>query len=131
MAQTAQHVHVIDGKTTSFDEKTCPYCHPNGTVPSEKSYPAVYRKGLTVVVQPSKGLMITDTYWKDKNMFLHNTQRMQHDASGKVMIGKDEKPIWQKDTMRLSIPTLEKYIMELSKLVRDIQQQNSGVPQRA
>jgi hypothetical protein len=126
----SQHIHVIDGKSVSFDEKTCPYCHPNATDKEQKQYPTVYRKGMTIVVQPSKGLMITDTYWSEKNVILHSTQRMQHDASGKVVIGADKLPVWQKDTMRLSMWVLEQYVMELSKLLRDVQQKGT-VPQRA
>lgn len=130
MANVPQHIHTIDGKPVAFDERTCPYCHPNATPKELKAYPTCYRKGNTVILQPSNNLMITDTYWADKNVVLHNTQRMQHDAQGRVVIGTDQKPVWQKDTMRLSIPLLEQYIMELSKLVRDVTQK-TNIPQRA
>jgi len=92
--------------------------------------PKVYRKGDTIVCKLSKGLMITDTYWNDKNVILHTVGRMSRDASGKVLVGADQKPIWEKNTVRLSMNLTAQYISLLNQLVTE-KTTKSTIPERA
>lgn len=130
-----QHVHVIDGKIVAFDEATCPICHPELVQQRQASkLPRVYRKGNTVIVQVSKGIMSTTTYWAEGNALLHSVRRIQRDANGRVIRGQDGNPLWTQLTMRMSIAIAKEYIGELAKLISDIEKQNvqqtSDVPQR-
>ena len=130
-----QHVHVIDGKMVVYDEKTCPICHPElAQQKQQTSLPRVYRKGNTIIVQVSKGLMSTTTYWAKGNALLHSVRRIQRDANNRVIRGQDGNPLWVQLTMRMSIAIAKDYVAELSKLINDIEkqtvQQVSNVPQR-
>jgi len=130
MTQKGQHVHMVDGKTVPFDEATCPFCHPEKYQKSEAVEQKVYRKGDTIVMKITKGLMVTVTYWKDKNVFLMDMQKIQRDASGKVIRGQDEMPLWAKMTVRLSTTLAQEFVFEFSKLLSEVTQ-SSSVPQRA
>ena len=130
-----QHIHVIDGKMVAYDEKTCPICHPELQQQKQQTtLPRVYRKGNTIIVQVSKGLMSTTTYWAKGNALLHSVRRIQRDANNKVIRGQDGNPLWIQLTMRMSISIVKQYIAELAKLVNDIEkqtvQQTSNIPQR-
>jgi len=130
-----QHIHVIDGKMVAYDEKTCPICHPELAQQTQQTtLPRVYRKGNTIIVQVSKGLMSTTTYWAKGNALLHSVRRIQRDANNKVIRGQDGNPLWIQLTMRMSISIVKQYIAELAKLVNDIEkqtvQQTSNIPQR-
>jgi len=131
----SQHIHVIDGKAVAFDEATCPICHPELAQQAQQSVlPRVYRKGDTIVVQVSKGLMSTTTYWAKGNAILHSIRKMQRDKNGNVIRGQDGNPLWVQLTMRMSIAIVKQYITELSKMVNEIETQNNPqnieVPQR-
>ena len=133
---SGQHVHVIDGKQVTYDDKTCPFCHPElavPTPPTKEVLPRCYRKHDTIVCQVSKGLMSTTTYWAKGNAILHSVRKIQRDAQGKVLVGADNKPLWMQLTMRLSIAIAKIYRDELTKLIADVEQQQAGstVPQRA
>jgi len=129
MASKGQHVHMIDGQSVPYDNATCPLCHPELQQQKPTAEPQVYRKGETVVVKISKGVMMTTTYWKDKNVLLHTISRMQRGADGKVLLDTGKQPLWAKTTTRLSIAVAEQFVMELSKLIRDVTQKAS-VPTR-
>jgi len=130
MTQPSRHIHVIDGKTIEYDQATCPICHPEQQPQPTKTYPTCYRKKYTVVMQTSKGVMSTTTYWQKENCVLHSVKAMQVDASGKAMLDQDRKPIWNQQTIRLSVDVLHTFITELSKLHSDILNAQN-IPQRA
>jgi len=130
-----QHVHIIDGKAVAFDEATCPICHPELVQQTQQSIlPRVYRKGDTIVVQVSKGLMSTTTYWAKENAILHSIKRMQRDKNGNIIRGQNGNPLWVQLTMRMSIAIAKEYVTELSKMLNEIETQNNPqsteVPQR-
>ena len=136
MNMSAQHIHLIDGKQVAYDIDKCPICHPELTVtapPTKDVLPRCYRKHDTIVCQVSRGLMSTTTYWAKGNAILHSVRKIQRDAQDKVLVGADNKPIWQQLTMRLSIAIAKIYRDELTKLIADVesQQTTSTVPQRA
>lgn len=130
MSATSKHIHVIDGKSTEYETGKCPFCNPNQPQAPPKAYPTCYRKGMTVVTQPSKGVMSTTTYWEKEKVILHSVKAMQMDASGKAVLDNNKKPLWNQQTMRLNIETTRQFTMELSKLIADIEKK-SDVPVRA
>ena len=130
-----QHVHVIDGKIVAFDEATCPICHPELAQQRQASrLPRVYRKGNTIIVQVSKGIMSTTTYWAEGKAILHSVRRIQRDANGRVIRGQDGNPLWTQLTMRMSIAIAKQYVTELSKMINEIESQDNpqpaNIPQR-
>jgi len=130
-----QHVHVIDGKIVAFDEATCPICHPELAQQRQASrLPRVYRKGNTIIVQVSKGIMSTTTYWAEGKAILHSVRRIQRDANGRVIRGQDGNPLWVQLTMRMSIAIAKEYVTELSKMINEIESQDNpqpaNIPQR-
>jgi len=131
----AQHVHIIDGKVVAYDEATCPICHPELQQQRQQStLPRVYRKGNTIIVQVSKGLMSTTTYWAKGNALLHSVRRIQRDANNRVIRGQDGNPLWIQLTMRMSIAIAKQYVTELSKMISEIESQSNpqpaNIPQR-
>ena len=131
----SQHVHVIDGKIVAFDEATCPICHPELVQQRQQStLPRVYRKGDTIIVQVSKGIMSTTTYWAEGKAILHSVRRIQRDANGRVIRGQDGNPLWTQLTMRMSIAIAKQYVTELSKMINEIESQDNpqpaNIPQR-
>lgn len=128
------HIHVIDNKQITYPNATCPICHPEQaqvSTPAEKEVlPRVYRKGSTVVVKLSKGVVLTVGWWSEGTAYLLGISKMARDAQKRVMIDQNKLPIWNKTTVRLSTTTLNDFIMELSKLVSDTQA-STEVPTRA
>lgn len=128
------HTHIIDGKQVNFDDATCTICHPNAlpATPSEKeTLPRVYRKSSNcAVLKISKGQVMTTTYWEKEKAYLLGISKMARDASGKVMLNPEKKPLWNKTTVRLSATILKEYITELAKLLADMEG-GSIVPTRA
>jgi hypothetical protein len=130
MSQQAKHIHTIDGKAVEYEERTCPFCHPNQPQQQPKTYPRCYRTGNTIVVQPSKGVMSTSTYWDKEKVILHSVKGMQMDGSGKAILDKNGKPLWNQQTMRLSLEIASQFTYALSKLITDVTKQQE-VPTRA
>jgi hypothetical protein len=121
------HTHIIDNKIQTFDDTTCPFCHPEQQqLPKQdqqEQLPRAYRKGDTIVLKLSRVTLITTNFYKDKNCYLQSMSKIMRDNNGKVILGQDQKPLWNKQTVRIPIPTLKEWLMLLSTLASEIDSQ--------
>ena len=117
------HTHVIDGKTVTYPNDRCPLCHPElyANRNQRRKLPRVYRKGNTVIVQVSRGTMSTTTWWNQGNCFLHSVRKMARDRNGNVIRDGQGRPLWNEQTMRITMPLAKQYISELSKLINELE----------
>lgn len=130
MSGVPSHIHVIDGKSLTYPNNNCPICSPQTQQTREVQFvPKVYRKGDTIVMQTSKGVMSTTTWWAQGNAFMHSARKMLRDASGKVQIGADKFPLWNEISIRVSVPMMRQYVTELTRLLQDASSP-SGMPKR-
>lgn len=125
-----KHIHVIDGTPKEFEEKTCSFCHPDQQPQPQKTYPSIYRKGDTIVIMVSRGAMVTTTNFAKEKAMLLTISKMARGGDGKVILGADKKPVWQKETVRLSYNMAWQYTVELGKMINEVQAR-PDVPQRA
>lgn len=121
------HVHVIDGKVQTFDDTTCPFCHPEqAQLPQqqqEEQLPRVYRKGGTVVAKLSRITMITTNFYEKEHCFLLTLQQIMRDQNKKFILGQDQMPMWKKITVRLNASTLKDYLNKVALLINEIETQ--------
>jgi hypothetical protein len=119
------HTHVIDGKIQTYDDATCPFCHPEKAQPTsqqqKEQLPKAYRKGGTVVLKISKATVITTNYYEKEKCFLQSTERIMRDQKGKIIFGQDQKPLWDRVTVRIPIHTIREWLMLLSTLTSEIE----------
>lgn len=131
---SATHIHVIDGKQLSYSNDTCPICKPDAPEPQAPFVPRAYRKALTIIVQVSKGIMSTTTWWAKGECFLHSVRKVQRDAQNVVMRDNKGMPLWLQVTMRLNTSLAKEYVTELMKLIKEVENvpepTPSNVPQR-
>jgi len=135
MATSGAHIHVVDGKQLAYPDGKCPFCNPEAVAPKGGEFvPKCYRKGDTIVVQASRGVMSTTTFWKKGNAIMHSVRKIQRGTDGKAVLGADKQPLWLQNSMRLSIAIAKEYFMELGKLLKEIETPASpsttDVPQR-
>ena len=126
------HTHVIDGKMLTFDDETCPICHPELVKqPKTKTpkAPTVYRKGNTVVLKLSRYSIATLTYWTEKDLYLLSITKVLRDTNGQIVKDNQGQLMWNKATLRLNRELLSNWITELSKILKDTTQ-NTNIPQR-
>jgi len=117
------HTHVIDGRIVTYPNDKCPICHPEkfATQNEQQKLPRVYRKGNTIIIQISKGIMSTTTWWEKGDCFLHTVRKMARDKDGKVLRDGQNKPIWNELVMRMSISVAKQYIAELSGMINELE----------
>jgi hypothetical protein len=124
------HTHTIDGKILSFDDNTCPYCHPEKAqqTPQEQKevLPRTYRKGGTVVLKISRVTVVTTNYYQKENSFLQSVERIMRDQQEKVILGQDQKPLWDKVTVRIPMHIAKEWLMLLSTLVSESETQQTA-----
>jgi len=117
------HTHVIDNKVLTFDNATCPYCHPEQQRPPKQEQqeilPRVYRTAKTVVLKISKITLITLTPYEKEKCYLLTTQRMLRDQQGKALRDKNNNPLWTKITVRANAQKLKDFITQASILLRE------------
>lgn len=127
------HIHIIDGKSREFSNSNCPICGkaPADIIPSSEvvEFPKVYRKGNTVVVRLSKRNMVALTYWKDSDVYSLTQSKAIVNRDGKVVTGKDGKPLWNRMTSRMNVAVLKDFVTQISILIQDVSR-SSNVPSR-
>ena len=121
------HTHVIDGKLVTFDDATCPICHPELPQQQQKqrtaTQPTVYTKGHTVVLKISRATVMTLNYWSEGNAFLLTISRMLRDQNGRALRDEKGQPKWHKLTVRMNKTILQQFLTEASKLINTLNQQ--------
>jgi hypothetical protein len=119
------HTHNIDGKLVTFEDATCPYCHPNAQQPQQQQQqeilPRVYTKGQTAVAKLSKKQLISTTYWAKGECLLMNISNMRCTNSGVPIKDAENKVIWDKQTAKVSLTTMTEYVNEIAKLIATVQ----------
>jgi hypothetical protein len=65
--------------------------------------------------------MSTTTWWKEGGVFLHSVRKMLRDNDEHVILGADEKPLWNDLTIRMNIPMAKDYLNALAVLLADVQ----------
>lgn len=124
------HTHTIDGKIQTYDDTTCPFCHPekatSQTQEQKEQLPRTYRKGGTVVLKISRVTVVTTNYYQKEHSLLQSTERIMRDQQQKVILGQDQKPLWEKVTVRIPIHTAKEWLMLLSTLVSESETQQTA-----
>jgi hypothetical protein len=119
------HTHLIDNKVLSFDENTCPICHPEQQQQQkqeqEEILPRVYRKVNTIVLKITKGRMLTVNYWTEGKVYLMTVQHILLKADDTAQLDKDGKAIWVKDTLRVPATILREYLSLTSILYNEVE----------
>jgi hypothetical protein len=127
------HTHVIDNKVVTMEDATCPICHPElaqqQATEGQEILPRAYRTAQTVVLKVNRVTMVTTNFYQEKKVFLQTLQSMMRDQTGKVILGQDQKPMWNKKTIRIPPKVLKEWLMELSTLVNEVES-TTTVPAR-
>jgi len=112
--------HVIDGKEVYFPKDRCPICNPQ-TSPSVTKTVNVYRKGGTIVIKGQKDTISTVTWWKDGEKFLVSVKHLDRDENGRITMGEDGKPLWNQQTIRLTLEQVKELLKLWSEMVTEIE----------
>jgi len=130
------HIHVVDNRQISYPNDKCPICRPEVAQEQQaQAIPNVHTKGQTVVMQVSKGQMSTTTWWAEGKCFLHSVRHISRSADNKVIRGSDGNPVWTQLTMRINIPLMIEYMLQVSTIIKQLETSQpvpaTQVPQRA
>jgi len=124
------HIHVVDGKSVAYPNDACPICKPELAQQQAGRIPNVHRKGMTVVMQIAKSQMSTTTWYAKESCFLHSLRKMQLDSQNKVIRDSQGKPLWTQLTMRINIPLMKEWIVEVEKMMKELETAPAPAPQQ-
>lgn len=116
--------YISAGKASFF---RVPKAEAEAKPADDEVLPRVYRKANTVVVKLRKTQIMTATYLPKQKAYLCGISKMAQDGQGNPIIGDDKRPVWEQQTVRLSLDTMIAYKMQLHDLIRETQEEARNV----